>query len=228
MKVRVLLLAACVVSAIGLVASGSNLYALRQSADRGELVPQPDHWVAFEATTTRTAVNGQVIRGRVFRGEDGSEHYVESVSDSSSNVTIRHIANYPKGAYYHSAKAGEWTSGPLVVPAGPRKLRQFYTNSAGLRQYSRKLALLAGQDGSLEAMEGLDGWISTTADGSIHILAPSLNFFPVVSVMLNGQRRVLSDIRIGPVPSSYFEPAAGDYVRVIAETFPPGAPPPPN
>jgi hypothetical protein len=201
--------------------SGNDLYALRQVADQGELISQPDHWVAFEADITRVAPNGQIISGRFYRGEDGSDLSIEEQvsSSTSSKVTIRHIANYSKGRYYRS-KGQQWISGPLSV-ATPRKPLQFFSKSSDLRKYRGRLALLAGQDGSLNAANGLDAWISATDEGSVHLLVPSLNFYPIVSNKLNGSRRVLSNIRIGPVPASLFEPPSGEPVDFVEEQFPP-------
>jgi hypothetical protein len=222
--IRVLLLGVCVLSGLGLVVSGADVYALRKAADQGDLISQPEQWVAFEASTTRVTPNGQIIAGRFYRGEDGSELSIENAGTPSSNVIIRRISNYSKGRYYQSSKAGEWTSGPLVL-TGPRRHLQFFTKSSGLLKYRGKLALLAGQDGSFNAADGLDAWISTTAEGSVHLLVPSLNFYPVVSNRLDGVRRVLSEIRIGLVPASLFEPAAGDRVTFVEEPFPLGAQP---
>src|SRR5262245_28323670 len=226
MIIRLILLSVSVVCAVGLVVSGADLYVTRQAADRGDLISPPEQWVAFEATVTRVVPDGTTVVGSFHRGEDGSELTVEIVPTSSSSVTtIRHISNYLQGRYYHSSKARVWKSGPLTTgPAGPRQLRQFFTKSSGLRRYRRKLALLAGQDGSLSAADGLDAWISTTDQGSVHLLAPSLNFYPVVSSMLDGQRRVLSEIRVGPVPDSLFEPPPGEPVDFVTDPFPLGRP----
>ena len=222
MIIRLILLGVCLVCAAGLVVSGVDLYAARQVADRGDVISQPQGWVAFEATITRIVANGLTVDGSFHRGEDGSEVTVERVPNSPSSVTtIRHISNYLQGRYYHSSKAGAWTSGPLHTgPAGPRPLGQFFTKASGLRKYRRKLGLLAGQDGSLAAADGLDAWISTTDQGSVHLLVPSLNFYPVVSSMLDGERRVLSAIRVGPQPDSLFEPPPGEHVEFVTDPFP--------
>jgi hypothetical protein len=162
----------------------------------------------------------QIIAGRFYRGEDRSELSIEEQfsSTTSSKVTIRYIANHSKGRYYRS-KGREWISGPQA--AAPSRPLQFFTKASFLRKYRGRLALLAGQDGSLNAANGLDAWISTTDEGSVHLLAPALNFYPVVSNKLNGSQRVLSNIRIGAVPASLFEPPPGEPVTFVEEPFPP-------
>jgi len=223
MKLRIFLVLFSIVCAVGMVTSGADLYAARQASDRGDVIPQPDHWVAFRAVTTRFTADGQTIRGHFFRQDDGSELSVEEFT-SPSPATIRHIRNYTLGRYFQSSKAGEWQSGPLPGAPGARALNRFFTKS--MRPYRPRLALLAGQNGALQAAEGLEAWISTNDDGTVLMLAPSLNFFPVVSNHLNGRRRILADIRIEPVERSLFEPAAGDAVTQVTQTSPPSARPP--
>jgi hypothetical protein len=90
----------------------------------------------------------------------------------------------------------------------------------GLKKYERRLALLSGQDGSLWATEGLEAWVNSTQGGSLLLLAPDLNFYPIVSTNISGSRRVLSNIRIKELPASLFEPPAGANVTFVNKPFP--------
>jgi hypothetical protein len=78
-----------------------------------------------------------------------------------------------------------------------------------LTPYPYKLALAKGQDGSLTSTVGLEAYQRTTTDGSIFIMAPSLNFFIVV------QRTPVGEISYHDIdvsekpPKELFEPPAG-------------------
>jgi hypothetical protein len=63
MIIRALLLGVCALSGLGLIASGTDLYGLRQAADRGEPIGQPEHWVAFQADIRRVAPTGKSSLG---------------------------------------------------------------------------------------------------------------------------------------------------------------------
>ncbi len=216
MRTRISLVIASVLCGAGLIFSGADLFASRLLANRGEVIAQPSHWVSFHADYTRTYVTGQTFQGRLYRNDDGSVRYTET-SVTPRGATVHHIQNFADGRYYQSSKVGEWISGPLPAP-GPRKLLS--ARSDALRKYTPRLALLAGQDGSIHSLDGLEAWISTTNDGSVHMLAPALNLFPVISNQLNGHRRVLSNIVIGAVDPALFKPPSGDNVTEVAATAP--------
>jgi hypothetical protein len=223
MATRIFLLFACLGCSIGLLLSKTAARPTAQGLERGEVIQQPDTWVAFTATVQRTLPNGQVLNGSFYRGDDGSELLVEQVSDKGQTIAIRHITNYTKSVYYHSAKPSHWFSGPLLI-GGPRQLQTFYTRSPALRRYPHKLALRAGDDGALNATEGLEAWIVSTDQGAVHLMAPELNFYPVVSTSVNGARRLLSNIVIGPISRSFFEPPPTDTVETVTDTWPPAMP----
>lgn len=221
MVTRALLILACVVCAIGLIVSTSGARPAAQAEERGELIPQPDTWVPFSAEITRTLPTGESVTGQVYRGADGNELTIETVSDGNTTVVIRHITNYTHGLYYHSAKPKEWFSGPLRMPASGRRQVQFRTKSPGLQRYNWKLAMRNGEQQSLNADAGFDAWLSTASNGTTHLLVPALNFYPVVSSSVGGARRVLSQIVIGPVDASMFVPPPGESIRSVDEPMPP-------
>lgn len=221
MRTRVLLILTCLVSAIGLVTSGSNLYALKQLPDRGEVIPQPDHYVSFEGDLTRVADNGRTFAGRFYHRADGSECTIEAGVNPPGPVLYT-ITNYANGRYYRSKGGRDWIAGPLIG-TGREQIPPVMRTKAlgGLQKYTKKLALLAGQDGSLWSAEGLEAWLNVTQGGSMLMLAPELNFYPVVSTNVSGNRRVLSNIRIGTLSPSVFEPPPGANVSFVDTPFPP-------
>lgn len=86
---------------------------------------------------------------------------------------------------------------------------------SGLELYRHKLAFLKGQDGSFRATDGLTAWIYSNNEGTMRIMAPALNFHPIVSLSADGRREVLRNIEIGPVDGAMFFPPRNAVVQPV-------------
>jgi hypothetical protein len=89
----------------------------------------------------------------------------------------------------------------------------------GLSEYSKRLDVLTGGSGSLEAAVGLRAYQLANRNGTMWLLAPELNFFPVVQqAVASGRREAYSNIALGEPDASLFEPPSG--VEVVPLTEP--------
>jgi hypothetical protein len=87
--------------------------------------------------------------------------------------------------------------------------------TVGLSPYRQKLALRAGENGSVHAVAGLDAYQYVNPSGNMSLLVPELNFFAVVRQNLDGRREVYSEIEVGPQPDELFGPPVGANVHYM-------------
>lgn len=166
-----------------------------------EYLPQPDHWVPFSANVeiVGTGRDGstQVVRGRFWRGADGSTRL--ETGPSEDDVRVTSINNLTKEVtYVGPTKSGTWLEQPMPPP-GPfgRKPIQYTTRMVGL-------TLNFGE------VEGFKVHRYINPNGDEWLWAPDLNFFPLVRRMAGGRRlEQYSNVQVGDQASSLFEPPAG-------------------
>ncbi len=173
----------------------------------GELLIQPSDWIPFTADFTLTMPNGKVHRGVFARAADGS-HRMDMNAEAPGKVITTIYSASTRTVYIESPGAG-WVSSP--APARP--LPRWRRGTSGLRPYADKVALRAGDDGSLRSDKGFEAWLYTTKNGGLEVLVPDLNFFPVVSVDVAGHRELYYNIRVGPLPDDLFAPPPRAIVR---------------
>jgi hypothetical protein len=125
------------------------------------------------------------------------------------------IQNLIDGVLYRNLGNPEWQSMPLPNTEKLRAPRPWSSAARGLTPYPYKVALLRGQSGSLSSPEGLDAWIYSNETGTLRLLVPDLNFFPVVQSPVSGFRRVFHSIVIGEVPTTLFNPPDGAPIKEV-------------
>ena len=173
-------------------------------------LPMPQDWVPFSADVTQFNANGDKSLGRFYRASDGSTRTDLMVNYGDKVVKTIYIENFTRRMYYRNLSGRpEWAQGELQRPDGHLRAMSWSSNAEGLAPYAYKLAVLKGQDGSLAATDGLSAYIFTSAAGTVRVMAPDLNFFPVVSSPVAGVRRVHTNIEVGEQEPSLFEPLPG-------------------
>jgi hypothetical protein len=170
---------------------------------------QPNDWVAFAADILQFNSAGDKSVGRFRRGSDGSTRTEIQLNYGDRIVPMIDIENLTTRRYYRFLGGDFWLTGELAYPDNAYKPRPWSSAAPGLKPYGRKLALLKGQDGSLTADTGLEAWIVANDTGTMRLLVPALNFFPVVQSPIVGRRRVYSNIEFVDSPATMFDPPPG-------------------
>jgi len=200
---RFLLATFCCVMAGALIAQNWSKASAYPSTD---LLPQPAGWVPFSADAELIQPGGQKYHGRFLRASDGSTRFTLTPDRSAvPHITIRNVTQV---RYYIGAN-GQWITGPMDLPPGGYKPHKYRASMKGLSPYADKLALTKGGDRSLRAAKGLDAFRYVTRTGTVWLLAPALNYYPVLKVFLDGRRLEFSEIEIGEPDRSQFVPPAG-------------------
>ncbi len=140
------------------------------STEAGRIIPSPTQWVALSADFTRDFPGDQIdVAGRYFRASDGSDRVETGPPNEPARVVF--IRNIPESTYYSRRvdKDGSvyWLSGPMQLPKDgwqPPKMKEIVG----------RIALLE------EEYEGR-AVAQVSSKGSIKLMAPSLNFLPLVN-----------------------------------------------
>lgn len=201
---RIVLLLACGFFTGAAIGTGTA-----KQAERPYALGQPSEWVAFTADIFQLNVKGDKSFGRFRRSSDGSTRTDIQLNYGDRIVPMIDIENYRSRRYYRHTGGDSWLTGPLAYPDDAFKPKPWSSAAQGLKRYAHKLALLKGQNGLLTADSGLEAWIVLNETGTMRLLAPALNFFPVVQSPVVGTRRVYSNIELVDSSPSYFEPPAG-------------------
>jgi hypothetical protein len=174
----------------------------------GAEILQPSGWVAFQADVEITQRGKPLILGSFYRGSDGSVR-LETWDAKDPSQRVISIKNKTTRTRYVKPpdKAGVgWKSYPLGETTQPYRYR---TNSH-IRAHSSRV-------------EGYSLYLSIGPEGDTRLLAPDLNFFPlVVQGVKDGRREVYKNIKRIEPPASLFEPPSG--VQVEAKMHDPYAP----
>ncbi|HWP99059.1 MAG TPA: hypothetical protein VNK92_01190 [Vicinamibacterales bacterium] len=197
-KVKFVVAAVAPVLLLGAFASGG---AAQSEVARHAVIPQPPDWVAFEAEVEYLTVPGKpAIPGRLYRARDGSRRV-----ETGDPVTVVSIHNIPRVTYFvYSAREG-WTARPMILPPEGWRPRQYRADSRSLSK-------------EREPYLGFEVYRLVSADGTIELRAPALNFEPLVRQSArDGTRIVLKNIRLVEPDPSLFEPPAGASVRYLSE-----------
>lgn len=199
--------------AVGVFAAHARTRA-QQYQELASLVPQPADWVAFQADVTVThADSGVRIEGRFMRASDGSTRL--ETGQERDEPRIISINNLQLVRHYVMRLDGSWVSSPLgVASADEVRPIQYRTDTPHFVKYPKRLALMQGQNGSLNASEGLVAYQYVNGTFTQHFLVPELNMFSVVRNRPDGRREIYNGIRLEEPPSELFQPPAGAVVTM--------------
>ncbi len=173
-------------------------------------IPQPVDWVPFRADMRTQHAHGHFTYGRVFRSDDGSTR-LDTWGEGDEAPRIISIMNIPLATHFQMTPRG-WSSAPMDVdPANYRPVRR-RTSERGMSEYLPRLAIQQGEDGAFDALEGLVAYQYLDRNGNLALLAPDLNFFPVLKTSLaSGRREMYFNVLLGSVePANLLPPPTAD------------------
>lgn len=166
-------------------------------------IAQPKERVAFSANVTKTYPKvGRIFSGRFYRDTDGStrEDGILRYGDKADEIVA--IANFSARAIYVYRPQDGWSSTDLEV--GPEPLVRHRVARPGVT------GLLPDR----EPWAGLRVYRRILANGDLELVAPDLNFFPVMMQGgVSGERVEYSNIKVGPVARELFHPPSDAAVR---------------
>jgi hypothetical protein len=175
------------------------------ASEPGPEIPQPDGWVPFEADVEITLPGAKLVLGKFHRASDGSSRQ-EAWGDDPSERTID-IVNSERGELYRFSKRRGWRSKPTQAP--PVRLRY------RIGRYTSPYA---------DRVEGYVVYLQTGPSGDAFLVAPDLNFMPLVTQDVStGKRIVYKNIKKGEPARALFLPPPG--VEVAKELRLPATPP---
>lgn len=165
-------------------------------------IAAPDVWVTFTAELRQETPDAAPVVGRFYRASNGSSR-TESGPESEP-ARVVDIKNIARGLYFTKARTPEggeyWVEQPLVLPAEGWKPMQ-------MAERADRLILK-------ELFDGRQVVQVVAGPGSVHFLAPSLNYYPVVkSRPLTGERTSAHVVSTAEPAAELFEPPAGATIR---------------
>jgi hypothetical protein len=194
--VPVLLVAAVV------AAKGRRQSAGTNATQAVTLIDAPTAWVAFTADYVKGYPGKDEVLGRFFRTSNGSDRLESGPPDDPSRVVFIH--NIARGVYYTKRIAADghvfWISGPMALPPDGWKPMQM-TEEKGVR-----VQLHATIEGRTVIQTGTRGIVS--------LLAPSLNYHPMVRRdIATGYHELFRNVKLEEPAEALFEPPPGAEVR---------------
>jgi hypothetical protein len=177
------------------------------AARRGQAVtylPQPNHWVPFSAdmTVTHSGTSDKIVYGRFYRSSDGSTR-LETGPQPLEPLVI-HIKNAKQHLMW-VFRGGRWYMSPFSMGPLPPQM----STRTGLQPYPNKLALRPGQNNSVTSNSGFEAYRSVTRNGTLALMVPELNFFPVLRQRLDGRRELYASILLQEPDPALFLPPPG-------------------
>jgi hypothetical protein len=168
-------------------------------------IAQPSDWVPFDADVQISFPSkASSIDGRFFRGSDGSSR-LETWDRKDPSTKVISIKNIARVRQYVSSPANGWKANPMLLPPNgwhPARYRASMKNLVPRR----------------DQLEGLQLYQLTGPEGDVEVLAPALNFFPVVRQYIkDGERWGYSNIRVREQDPALFEPPPGAAVTERTE-----------
>lgn len=165
-------------------------------------IPRPDGWVAFGSDVEITDdKDPRVLTGKFYQDSNGSTYYESGPNPSGSAVSqdpdhpnnVITIFNIPLGKAYIRGKSGRWESHPLGIDSKQWRPKRYRYN-AYVREHPERVL----------------GWTvvkSTNAKNTGYtLMAPGLNFAPLVWRRTSDTRRLLN-IQLGdPDPELFLPP----------------------
>lgn len=192
-----------------IVHSGAAHAAAQSTVPRGQVIPQPDGWVAFSADVVVTHVDGrQTGHGRFYRDAHGCGRLE---TGPEGETAIIYIHNVLRSEYYvwNRKRGEEWYSGPMKLPAAGWKPVQRLDTVTGLEKHPTFVEVRRGQPYNLEAASGFTAYRYSNLAGSFSLQVPDLNFFEILKQSPEGRREVYSNIEVAPQPEEFFRPPDG-------------------
>jgi hypothetical protein len=200
---RFIALALPVLVVVGVLARGK---AQDASPPDGTRIVTPDTWVPFTATVRqvkpRPGRETLIVVGRMVRAGNGSERLETGPENEPARVID--IKNIARALYFTTARdtsgAMYWVEQPMKLPAGGWKPPTMSERADRVRLK--------------EKFDGREVVAVTVGPGQVNLMAPSLNFYPLVkTIALTGERIEAHVISTDEPSAELFEPPAGAEIR---------------
>jgi hypothetical protein len=175
----------------------------RQQPPPLEFIDAPETWVPFSADV-RITFPGQVdVVGRFFRASNGSRRL--ETGPSLAEVMAISITNFSDlTMYQYYGTTGSWTSSP-TTPRGA-EVQRWPKGLANWSPYPRRLAVRAGESGSIDSDTGFFAYRVSDDMGGFKLKVPDLNFFDIVSAHANGRFEIYTNLRLDEPDERLFRP----------------------
>jgi hypothetical protein len=177
----------------------------RQPAPPGEamkLIDAPTAWVAFSADYVKGYSGKDEVVGRFMRASNGSDRLESGPPEDPARVVFIH--NLARGQYYSKRTT---TDGRVVSISGPMSLPADGWKPMQMREERGRHVLLQ------ESVEGR-AVLQTGSYGTVVLLAPSLNYHPLVKrVVATGYHELYRHVTVGEPAEDLFEPPPGSEIR---------------
>lgn len=181
---------------------GAGLVAVAGAPLVGQANAPAAGWVPLVADYEESGPSG-TVRGRLWRGADGSIRLETGDGLVAPHIRIRNIA---RGIAYEFRALWGWTSRPL-----------------GARTAPGMAADDVGADAAAVIFEGRAALRRISPDGGVDVTVPELNSLTVERTLPDGPKVALRNVRTGVAPdAALFDPPAGAAVRWLGPGQPPG------
>lgn len=177
----------------------------RQATDASQavtLIDAPTAWVAFSADYVKGYPGKDEVVGRFMRASNGSDRLESGPPGDPARVVFIH--NIGRSLYYSKRIGADgrvfWISGPMTLPADGWKPMQ-------MREVPGRHVMLQ------DSVEGR-AVLQAGSHGTVMLLAPSLNYLPLVRrVVATGYHELYRNVTLGEPAEDLFDPPAGADVR---------------
>lgn len=171
-------------------------------AEAVKLIDAPTEWVAFSADYVKGYPGKDEVVGRFMRASNGSDRLESGPPDDPARVIFIH--NIARSLYYSKRIASDgrvvWVSGPMSLPADGWKPMQ-------MREEPGRHVMLQ------DSIEGR-AVLQAGSHGTVMLLAPSLNYHPLVRrVIATGYHELYRHVTLGEPAEDLFEPPPGSEIR---------------
>ena len=189
----------------GVLLAGSlrSTLAAHAQSQLPEFIEAPGTWVPFSADLKITFPGQQDVVGRFFRASDGSRRM--ETGPSLTEVMAISITNFADlTLYQYYGTTGSWTSSP----ASPRgsEVQQWRKGLSNWSPYPRRLAVRAGESGSIDSETGFFAYRVTDDFGGFTLRVPELNFFNIVSATANARYEIYTNLHLDEPDPRLFRP----------------------
>lgn len=162
-------------------------------------IPQPNHMVSFAADFVQTETDGSRWTGKYYRRGDQSFAMHGTELFNGTAVAMVTIANAASLSHYlYRDTTGYWVRVPMKSGPPTEPLR-----------YRLKTPELSGLLPETEPIAGFTVYRQEMGDGSMRLLAPDLNFFPLLMQLRSGMRQELSNVQLTEPDPAVFLPPPG-------------------
>jgi hypothetical protein len=176
-----------------------------QAPQSGDAIEAPSSWVPFAASFRGGVPGAEKVFGRVYRSSNGSDR-VES-GPTADDLRMVYIRNTQRNVYY-ARRGWEKPGGTVYWEQGPMQLDESGWQPVQMRTAPDRVVLA-------QRLEGRQVVQVNAGSGEVHLVAPALNFYPVLKTrLLTGEQWRTLDIQVGEQAGNLFEPPAGSEIRV--------------